>query len=375
MRNSRIVIPSLVQHDILDKIHCGHQGITKCRLRARQSVWRPGLSKQLEELVTSCPTCCKERSQHAEPLLPTQFPKLPWQKVASDLFTIKSVNYLLVIDYFSRYIEVAKLTQETSNAIIAHLKSIFARHGIPQELVTDNGPQYSSREFMQFAKRYSFKHQTSSPCFPQSNGEAERGVQTVKKLLKTSDDPYLALLSYRSTPLPNIGYSRAELLMNRKLRSNLPTKDNELQPKIPDYSKIKKSETTRRENQKENFDSRHKAHNLPPLKKGDMVRMPDHKCTGKVVSEVAPRSYTVQTSQGTLRRNRRQLVVSPTVSRDDIDIIPDIPTSNEPAIEQPTVIEQSLQPAVPSIPPANGTVRTRSGCTSRPPQRYRLDNS
>jgi len=221
---------------------------------------------------------------------------------------------------------------------------------------------------MQFAKKYSFKNQTSSPRFPQSNGEAERGVQTLKKLLKTSDDPYLALLSYRSTPQPNIGYSPAKLLMNRKLRSNLPTIDNELQPKIP---KIKKSETTRCEKQKENFDSRHKARNLPPLKKGDMVWMPDHKCTGKVVSEVARRSYTVQTSQGTLRRNRRQLV-SPTVSRDDI--IPDMPTSNEPAIEQPTVIEQSPQPALPSVPPPNGTVHTRSGRTSRPPQRHRPDN-
>ena len=236
MRNRRIVIPSLVQRDILDKLHCGHQGITKCRLRAQQSVWWPGLSKQLEELVTGCPTCSKERSQHAEPLTPTQFPKLPWQKVASDLFTIKGVNYLLVIDYFSRYIEVAKLTQETSNAIITHLKSIFARHGIPQVVVTDNGPQYSSREFFQFAKEYCFEHQTSSPHFPQSNGEAERGVQTVKKLLKMSDDPYLALLSYRTTPLPNNGYSPSELLMNRKLRDNLPTTENELRPKIPDYS-------------------------------------------------------------------------------------------------------------------------------------------
>jgi len=103
--------------------------------------------KQLEELVTSCPIVCMECSQHAEPLLPTQFSKPPWQKVASDLFTIKCVNYLLVIDYFSQYIEVAKLTLETSNVITTHLKSIFARHGIPQEVVTDNGPQYSFREF------------------------------------------------------------------------------------------------------------------------------------------------------------------------------------------------------------------------------------
>ena len=160
-----------------------------------------------------------------------------------------------MIDYFSRYIEVTKLTQETSNAIITHLKSIFARHGIPQEVVTDSGPQYSSKEFYQFSKQYSFKHTTSSPHFPQSNGEAERGVQTAKQLLKKSDDPHLALLSYRTTPIPTIGCSPAELLMNRKLRSNLPTMEHELKPKIPDYSKIEMKEATRCEKQKENFDS------------------------------------------------------------------------------------------------------------------------
>ena len=84
------------------------------------------------------------------------------------MFTIKGINCALVVDYFSRYIEVAKLTQETSSAIITHLKSIFARHGIPQEVVTD-----TSKEFYQFAKQYSFKHLTSSPHYPQSNGEVE----------------------------------------------------------------------------------------------------------------------------------------------------------------------------------------------------------
>ena len=106
---------------------------------------------------------------------------------------------------------------------------------------------------------------STQPHFPQSNGEAERGVQTVKKLLKKSVDPYLALLLYRSTPLPTIGYSPAELLMNRKIRNTLPIMEDKLRPKIPDYSFIKKKETARHEKQKETFDSRHKAHNLPSL--------------------------------------------------------------------------------------------------------------
>jgi len=97
-----------------------------------------------------------------------------------------------------------------------HIKSIFVRHGIPQEVVSDNGPQYSSIEFKQFADEYGFWHTKSSPKFPQSNREAERAVQTIKNLLKKADDPYMAIMTYHTTPLSN-GYSPAELLINRHL--------------------------------------------------------------------------------------------------------------------------------------------------------------
>ena len=167
MRGSRIVIPPTLRQDMLVKLHGGHQGITKCRLRAKQSVWWPGLSSQLEKLVSNCSVCCRVRVQHPEPLMPSQFPNLPWQKVASDLFVWNRAHYLLVIDYFSRYVEIAKLSGESSSNVIKHLKSIFARHGIPQEMVTDNGPQYSSHEFSKFAENYGFTHTTSSPRFPQ----------------------------------------------------------------------------------------------------------------------------------------------------------------------------------------------------------------
>ena len=264
LRGSRIIIPPTLQQDMLKKLHEGHQGITKCRLRAKQSMWWPGLNKQLERIVNNCPTCCRERIQRAEPLMPTGFPDLPWQKVASDLFAWNGAYYLLVIDYFSRYIEIAMLNGESTTNVIKYLKSIYARHGILQEMIIDNGPQYSSREFGKFAENYGFKHTTSSPRFPQSNGEAERGVQTIKNLLKKSDDPYLALLIYRSTPLPNSNYSPAELLMSRKLRTNLPILNHDLKPNVPSYSKLKARECSKTE-QLKNFDQRHKAKTLTPL--------------------------------------------------------------------------------------------------------------
>ena len=296
MRGARIIIPPSLRQDVLEKLHSGHQGITKCRLRVRQSVWWPGLSKQLEKLVSNCPVRCRVRVQHAEPLMPSKFPDLPWQKVASDLFVWSGVHYLLVIDYFSRYVEIAKLSGESLTNVIKHLKSIFARHSIPQEVVTDNGPQYASREFSKFAENYGFTHTTSSPKFPQSNREAEQGVQTIKSLLKKSDDLYLTLLIYRSTPLPNSNYSPAELLISRKLRTNLPILYRDLKPKVPSYSKLKASECNRKEQLKKNFDQRHKATTLTPLQEGVTVWIPDHNCKGKVINKLGTRSYQVKQS-------------------------------------------------------------------------------
>ena len=108
---------------------------------------------------------------------------------------------MLVVDYFPRFSEIAKFRSITSEAVIVHLKSIFARHGIPTTVMSDNGPQYSSYLFSQFAREHGFQHITISPHFPQSNGEAERAVKTVKNLLKKSKDPDLALLAYRAKPL------------------------------------------------------------------------------------------------------------------------------------------------------------------------------
>ena len=112
-------------------------------------------------------------------------PELPWQKVGTELFQWKINQYLLIVDYYSRYIEISKLSSgTTADDIINHTKSIFARHGIPEVVYSDNGPQFRSEAYKQFAAEYQFTHVTSSPYFPQSNREAERAVGTIKSLLK-----------------------------------------------------------------------------------------------------------------------------------------------------------------------------------------------
>ena len=157
---------------------------------------------------------------HVQPMIASSLPSHPWEKVASDLFQLNGKTYLLVADYFSRYMEVQTLATTTSASVICALKAIFARHGVPSVLVSDNGPQYNSTEMQEFAALYNFKHITSSPHYPQSNGLAERMVKTAKSLLAKSADPYMALLSYRATPLP-CGLSPAELLMGRRLQTDI----------------------------------------------------------------------------------------------------------------------------------------------------------
>ena len=147
---------------------------------------------------------------------------VPWQILATDLFELKGADYLIVINYFSRYVEVAAMQETTkSSEVIRALKSIFARHGIPEQVRSDNGPKFDSAEFSYFAKEWGFKQSTSSPRFPQANGEVERGVRTVKNLLTKEKDPAKALLAYRSTPLA-CKFSPAQLLMGRRIRNSIP---------------------------------------------------------------------------------------------------------------------------------------------------------
>ena len=184
LKGDRIVIFLALQKEILNKLHQGHQGITKNRARAR-TVWWPGLSRDIKSFVMNCSVCAQLRTNSTEPSISSELPERPWQKVACDLFNFNNAVYLLVADYFSRWIEIALLDKgTTADYVISHLKSIFAKFGIPNELRFASGPQFSSFAFQKFANCYGFVHTFSSPRYPRSNGEAERAVQTVKNLLK-----------------------------------------------------------------------------------------------------------------------------------------------------------------------------------------------
>ena len=318
--DKRIVIPATKQQEILAKIHQGHQGIQRCHLRAKHSVWWPGISAQLEKYIANCPECIKNKMLPKEPLTPTPLPQYPWQRIATDLFHLENKTYLITIDYFSRYPEVISLSFTTSKSVILALKTIFSRHGIPETVVSDNGPQYSSEEFKQFAQHYNFSHVTSSPHFPQCNGQAERGVNTVKKLLKNAKDPFLSLLSYRATPLPWCKLSPSELLMGRVIRNTVPQITETLIPKWSYLEKFPKDNSNFKQKQKTDFDKRHRVKPLAEIPDDTYVwiRTGNQQTTGRVVSSAnAPRSYLVDTPHGQIRCNR--LHITPMPNSNEID--------------------------------------------------------
>ena len=254
---SCIVVPSSLQEETLNKIHTGHLGVQKCLLRSRTSVWWPGMSSQLKRKIQECRQCREHLVQRKEPLIPSQLPAYPWEEVGADLFQLRGVTYLLVVDYFSKFPELIKLTSTTAPSVINALKAVFARHGIPSCLRSDNGPQFDCTEMERFATSYGFKHRTSSPRYPQSNGQVERAVQTIKNLLRKSDDPFLSLV-YRSTPLQWCDKSPAELCMGRKLNTNLPLLQDALIPKWSYLSQYRQDDKYK-QRIKQNYDRRHRA--------------------------------------------------------------------------------------------------------------------
>ena len=244
------------------------------------------------------------------------------------------------------------------------MKNIFAHHGIPELLITDNAGQFVSSEFKTFAQHYGFLHETSSPHNPQSNGEAERAVREAKKIL-AQDDPMLGLLVHRSTPSTTTGVSPAELAMGRRLRTRLPTLGDNLEPKVPIKSKVQSKDREKKKCNEHFFNKRNSVKSLPILNPGDTVLQKVHgkqwESPSTVIERVGPRSYIIETESGArFRRNRRYL--RPTKSFKPAAPDCDLPTDDQP-VPQP-LPQQPVQPQ--PIPP-QPSLTTRSGRAVNPP--------
>ena len=185
-KGTRIVIPRRIRTRILAQLHLAHQGVEKTRLHARTTVYWPGIYDDIEQMVKTCSICQEALpEQPKEPMILSDVPPRAWHTVGADLFYSKGTEYLLVSDYYSKFPFVRRLPAKcTSAAVILQLKQIFSEQGIPQIVRTDNGPQFNSKDFSEFSSVYGFKHVTSSPHYPRSNGFIESQVKIVKRTLE-----------------------------------------------------------------------------------------------------------------------------------------------------------------------------------------------
>ena len=319
MFGHRIVVPAAIRKEVLCRLHAAHQGINRTRARARESIFWPGLSNEIQDMVRSCEVCqVHQPSQQQEPMLQDPIPDRIFQSVSSDIFSIGHKYFVVYVDSLSGFPIVGSFTRFPDAAdMVKKFKQFFQYSGIPLRLRSDQGTQYSAKVFQDFLSDYGVKWCPSTPHYPQSNGLAEVAVKTIKGILLKMKSPSIesdeflnALLVYRNTPR-NDGYSPNQVLYGHNLRDMIPTHH-------ASFSRDWKGESDRidglkkgRCDAKENYDI--SSRSLNRFRVGDMVRVQDHvsgrwdKC-GKVVDIGRFRDYLVAfPSSRSCWRNRRFL--------------------------------------------------------------------
>ena len=307
MWNARVYIPINLRKEIMEKLHSGHQGQVKTYRRCQDSVWWPGIRKEIIEMVERCEVCIKNRRISHEPMCNTPLPEKPWQEIGTDLFEFEGRRYVIFMDYYSKWIEVVQMNNQTGRELALKFAGIIARLGAPLKVRSDNGPCYNSPEWREILIRYNIIGETSSPRYPESNGLAERAVGIIKSLWRKEKDKNLALLAYRTTPLES-GNRPDELMYNRRIRNELPGQHLV----IPNLGQFKERDRHLKERQKSNFDRVKRPKRLSVLKEGDRVWVKiNHEDEGReatVIKEaLEPNSFWVAMNGRRVRRNRKHL--------------------------------------------------------------------
>ena len=240
----RVIIPESLQKSVLQELHETHQGIVKMKCFARSYVWWPGLDGQIEKLVATCDVCQEMRPDPPRSQLhPWSYPTVPWSRVHIDFAGNPGAMYLVIVDAYSKYPEVIKMSSTTSVNTVRVLRDVFSRHGLPEVLVSDNGPQLVSAEFEEFCVKNGIMHRTSAVNKPSANGQAERVVQILKSALRQARttgedvDTVVArfLLVYRATPHSATGQSPSVLLMGCQIRTRLDLIRPSVRPRVEKY--------------------------------------------------------------------------------------------------------------------------------------------
>ena len=390
-KGDRLIIPQSLRLDVLKKIHVGHQGKTKCILLARESVFWPGITNDIKSMVQRCTACAQH--QHAQPKMPIQQPDLPtraWSKLGTDIFEYKGSQFLIIVDYYSRFPVIRRLDNIRANTISNKFTAVLLEYGLPDEIVADYGTQYTSEDFRTKCRDCNIELRFSSPYHHQANSVAERAIGTLKHLWRKSEQDgqpiTTALFMYRTTPLSDDLPSPYELLFGRKPAVFLPRRAWGI-PGHPDHDQHLESNQKKQQGQAYHYNQRHSS-DKRQLHSGEPVDIYNTLTKswepGHIVRQQQERSYIVNRNGRELPRTRehlrpRRAPVPPPVTdaftRSSVNRVqppetPHVPT--EPKEEGAPSVEPA--PAPPARPLYSTVVaspiRTRSGRVVRPPDRY-----
>ncbi|KAK0419802.1 hypothetical protein QR680_014328 [Steinernema hermaphroditum] len=357
MLADRVVLPAKLRRRMLKQLHRGHPGMERMKRLARKMVFWPQMNEDVEDFVRSCAPCANAaKKPELAPLSSWNLPTKPWQRLHIDFAgPLDDIWYLIVVDALSKWPEVIPMKTTTSKKTTEVLDDLFTQHGLPEVLVSDNGSQFCSEEFSLFCLRRGIQHIKSPPYHPQSNGQAERFVdtfkRTTKKLLagggrmKQIINEFLS--AYRTTPRPD-GTSPAEKLMGRKFR----TVHDMINPvEASPIRKDRRMETA--------FNKQHRVKDRR-FRPGDTVQMstsygfkrtPDWK-DATVLRRLGSRMYLVEADGRRHRRHINQLRKRFHYATDDADLhllldafkIPKQTTAVDPLAEQQLGSESSGRP-------------------------------
>ena len=306
----KVIVPKKLQNKVLEELHTAHPGVVRMKSIARIHVWWPGIDKKIEEVVKGCLPCQSNRNK--PPLTSLHlwnWPSQPWCRLHLDfLGPFLGATFLIVVDAYSKWLEVIPMSSTTAERTITELRKLFATHGLPTQVVTDNGPQFISQEFEVFLKANGIQHYRSAPYHPATNGEAEHYVQTFKQAMRAAkNDPGTLstklmrfLLSYHTTPNATTGVSPAELLFGRALRTRL----NLLRPDVS--TKVQDKQAS----QKQHHDKRSKERHFQV---GQSVLVENNRpepkwVVGTILEKLGDISYQVQVGTQVWKRHVDQML-------------------------------------------------------------------
>ena len=279
----RIVVPTSLRQTVLSLLHCAHQGVSRMVARAEASVFWPGITVDIQNTRKMCSACNQMApSQPHAPPTEIKHPSYPFQMICSDFFAYRGKHYLIVVDRYSNWLTVER-ARDGSKGLVDCLRRTFSTFGIPDELTSDGGLEFTSEFTQKFLKDWGVNHRVSSVAFPHSNCRAEIGVKSARRIITDNTDCYgnldvdafqRAALNHRNTPSPDSGISPAQCIFGRPIKDFIPIPRDQYKPHHTWSDTLDRREEAlrnRHQRMQEKWTEHTKA--LPPLKVGDLVRV------------------------------------------------------------------------------------------------------